>query len=109
MGEVHHHIALRQRLRLVPRIDGGRELQVVSRIDRGAYLRPHAPLGAEHTDLDHRAPSSAVRPGNGTQARAPANASASSNGPTTASTLGRARISVATARTWSSVTASIAA
>src|ERR1700683_4769539 len=114
VSEVHDHVAAGQRIAGVADVHSSRQLEVGRGVERPAHLRPHAPLGAEHPDLDHRALRStcnrvlccAPLPDQPSDA---ANASASSNGPTTASALGWASTLAATSRTSSWVTPSMAA
>jgi hypothetical protein len=53
MGEVHHHVAPGQRVARVTLIDPGANFHIARGRDRLAYLRAHAPTGAEHTYFDH--------------------------------------------------------
>ena len=53
MGEVDDHVAAGQRLAVVAHIHPGGERHIFGRVDRRGYLRAHAPLGAQHPDLDH--------------------------------------------------------
>jgi hypothetical protein len=53
MGEVHHHVAPGQWVARVTLIDPGANFHVARGRHCLAYLRAHAPSGAEHTHSDH--------------------------------------------------------
>src|SRR5262249_38353644 len=112
VGEIHHHVASGQRVPGISLVHLGGDGHAVRACHRLAYLRAHAPLRAEHTHFDHDClpflPGGGAGPA-GWQPSAAAKGASSSNGPTTASTLGRPRICAATRRTSSWVTASMQA
>ena len=57
VGEVHHYVGAAEQVERITGIDLAGQLQVVGGLDRAAYLRAHATLGAQHAYIDHRAPS----------------------------------------------------
>src|SRR6185312_3119104 len=111
MGEVDHHVTAGQGFPVVPHVDAGGQRHVLLPGHRRAYLGAHAPLGAQHPDLDLLCHVRLLGRVQRRQAQdsAAAKLASSSNGPTTASALGWSMISAAARRTSSWVTASIEA
>jgi len=56
VSEIDHDIGSGQGAQVIALIDRGGQLEIGRGADRPAHLGPHAPLGAQHPDLDHRQP-----------------------------------------------------
>ena len=112
VGEVDHDVAAGQRVAVVAHIDARRPASCPAPPATAAHIcvpmRPLAP-STPTLIMSAMSASSVASSGGRCQDSAAAKLASSSNGPTTASALGRSRISAATRRTSSWVTASIEA